>query len=228
MKAIESANRHIKFVTISEADVDQHRRNLDGPEKSMPSRPHRVAILIVLMGLYSACTRPPVDDAATSPGSQKLPFDRQPRESGISPSQALIPYATRLPEGTSISVRLQNSLSSGTSHTGDTFGAILVQPLEVDGATLVAKGSSAAGRVLEAKPASSAGGLPEDGYLRLVLVSLNVGGHNVTIETSSIFAKGGAREGRRPAAGTKPKSDRTEYRPPMLGFPKTSARTTRT
>jgi hypothetical protein len=47
--------------------------------------------------------------------------------------------------------------------------------------------------------------LPEDGYLRLVLVSLNIGGRAVTIETSSIFAKGGAREGRRPAAGSKPK-----------------------
>jgi hypothetical protein len=171
----------------------------------MPSLPHRLAIILVLLGLYSGCARPPADDAANSPGSQKLPFDRQPRESGISPSHALIPYATRLPEGTSISVRLQNSLSSGTSHAGDAFSAILDQPVEVEGATLVAKGSSATGRVLEVKPASSAGGLPEDGYLRLVLVSLNVGGHTVTIETSSIFAKGGAREGRRPAAGTKPK-----------------------
>lgn len=171
----------------------------------MPSFPHRLAIITVLLGLLSACARPPSDDAADSPGSQKLPFDRQPRENGISPSQALIPYATRLTEGTSISVRLQNSLSSGTAHAGDAFGAILDQPVEVDGATLVATGSSATGRVLEAKPASSAGGLPEDGYLRLVLVSLNVGGHAVSIETSSIFAKGGAREGRRTAAGTKPK-----------------------
>jgi hypothetical protein len=65
----------------------------------MLSLPHRVAIIIVLLGLYSACTRPPADDAPNSAGSQGLPFDRQPRERGISPSQALIPYATRLPEG---------------------------------------------------------------------------------------------------------------------------------
>ncbi len=171
----------------------------------MPTFPHRLAIIIVLLGLYSGCARPPADDAANSSGSQKLPFDRQPRERGISPSHALIPYATRLPEGTSISIRLQNSLSSGTLHAGDTFSAILDQPVEVEGATLVAKGSSATGRVLESKPASSSGGLPQDGYLRLVLVSLNVGGRAVTIETSSIFAKGGAREGRKPEAGTKPK-----------------------
>lgn len=171
----------------------------------MPSLPHRIAIIIVLLSFLSACGRPPAEDATSSGGTQELPFDRQPRASGISPSQSLIPFATRLPEGTPISIRLQNSLSSGSSRAGDTFRATLDQPVEIDGLTLVAKGSSATGRVLEARPASSVGGLPEDGYLRLVLVSLNVGGHAVTIETSSIFAKGGAREGRKPAAGGKAK-----------------------
>lgn len=171
----------------------------------MPSPPHRIAIIILLLGLLSACARPPAEDATSSPGSQKLPFDRQPRADGISPSQALIPFATRLPEGTPISVRLQKSLSSRSSHAGDAFTATLDQSVEIDGLTLVAQGSSATGRVLEARSASSSGGMPEDGYLRLVLVSLNVGGRAVAIETSSIFAKGGAREPRKPATGGKPK-----------------------
>lgn len=171
----------------------------------MPSPVHRVAIISLALSFLSGCARPPAEDATRSAGSQKLPFDRQPRASGISPSQALIPFATTLPEGTSVSVRLQSSLSSGTSHAGDTFSATLDEPVEIGGLTLVAKGSSATGRVLEAKAAGLAGGLPEDGYLRLVLVSLNVGGHGVTIETSSVFAKGGAREGRKPASGGKPK-----------------------
>ncbi len=172
----------------------------------MPSPLYRVAIISLSLSFLSGCARPPADDGATSSaGSQKLPFDRQPRASGISPSQALIPFATKLPEGTPISVRLQSSLSSGSSRAGDTFRAILDQPVEIDGLPLVANGSSATGRVLEAKAASSAGGFPEDGYLRLVLVSLNVGGREVTIETSSIFAKGGGREGKKPAPGSKPK-----------------------
>ena len=83
---------------------------------------------------------------------------------------------------------------------------LLDEPITIDGKTLVARGTPATGRVLEAKPsASSRGSSPEGalepGYLRIVLVSLNVGGRPVMIETSSIFAKGGPREERNPPAG---------------------------
>jgi hypothetical protein len=72
----------------------------------------------------------------------------------------------------------------------------------IDGQTLVDRGTPATGRVLEAKPAaSSRGSSLEPGYLRIVLVSLKIGGRPVMIETSSIFAKGGSREERNPAAG---------------------------
>jgi len=94
----------------------------------------------------------------------------------------------------------------------------------IDGQTLLAPGTSASGRVLEAKPAArSRGGSPasspeswlesslEPGYLRIVLVSLNVGGRPVMIETSSIFAKGGSREERNPATG-KASGDTTKDR----------------
>jgi hypothetical protein len=60
--------------------------------------------------------------------------------------------------------------------------------------------------VLEAKPSAKSLGRtlessPAPGYLRIVLVSLNVGGRPVMIETSSIFAKGGIREERDAATG---------------------------
>ena len=72
----------------------------------------------------------------------------------------------------------------------------------LDGQTLVARGTPATGRVLEAKPSGhSAQSSLEPGYLRIVLVSLNVGGRPVMIETSSIFAKGGSREERNSATG---------------------------
>ena len=61
---------------------------------------------------------------------------------------------------------------------------------------------AATGRVLEAKPAASSGSGSslEPGYLRIVLVSVNISGRPVMIETSSIFAKGGSRDERNPAA----------------------------
>jgi hypothetical protein len=180
----------------------------------MPFHPNRLVIsaltpVLLLLGLLWACGRPPADDVASS-ASQKLPFDRQPRSTGISPSQSLIPSTTKLPEGTTIPIRLQSALSSASSHAGDSFNATIDEPVLVDGQTLVARGTPAIGRVLEAKASasslgnslgSSVGSSFEPGYLRIVLVSLNVGGKTVMIETSSIFAKGGSREDRNSANG---------------------------
>ncbi|MGB9204091.1 MAG: hypothetical protein WCB94_09000 [Terriglobales bacterium] len=168
----------------------------------MQSHPHCVIVVLLMLSLLSACSRPPADNASNSADSQKLPFDREPRSTGISPSQSLIPSTTKLPEGTPIPIRLQKALSSASSHAGDTFSAAIDEPVVIDGQTLVARGTPATGRVLEAKPSSSSRGSSlEPGYLRIVLVSLEIGGRPVMIETSSIFAKGGSREERTPAAG---------------------------
>lgn len=166
----------------------------------MPS--YRLAIVLLTLNLLCACGRPPADNSSASADSQKLPFDRQPRSTGVSPSGSLIPSGTKLPEGTPIPVRLQTALSSASSHAGDTFSGTIDEPVVIYGQTLVARGTPATGRVLEAKPAASPRGQSlEPGYLRIVLVSLNIGGRQVMIETSSIFVKGGSRGERNQATG---------------------------
>jgi len=210
--------------------MNEFRHSVRGPEKhricrtlamgisgaKMPSRANRVAvivrqlILLSLLSLVWGCGRPPEDKGSSSAELQTLPFDRQPRSSGISPSQSLIPSATKLPEGTLISIRLQSALSSASAHAGDSFYGTVDEPIMLDGQTRVASGTPATGRVLEAKAGassrassleSSGGSALEPGYLRIVLVSLNVKGKPVMIETSSIFAKGGLREERNPVTG---------------------------
>jgi len=175
----------------------------------MLSHANRIAIVMLALSFLCGCGHPPAENSSNT-DSQKLPFDRAPRSTGISPSQSLIPSATKLPEGTPIPIRLQSALSSASSHAGDTFNATIDEPVVIDGQTLIARGTPATGRVLEAKPSASSRGRsresslensPEPGYLRIVLVSLKVGGRPVMIETSTIFAKGGTREGRNPAMG---------------------------
>ena len=169
---------------------------------NMPIHRHRIAVVLLMLSFPCACGHPPAENS-TNPDSQRLPFDREPRSTGISPSQSLIPSTTSLPERTPIAVHLESVLSSASSHAGDTFRATLDEPIVIDGKTLVAGGTSATGRVLEAKPsATSPDRSSEPGYLRIVLVSLNVGGRSVMIETSSIFAKGGPREDRTPPTGS--------------------------
>jgi hypothetical protein len=162
----------------------------------MPPRVVRGAVVLLTLALSGGCGRPTGENAADS---QKLPFDRKPNSTGISPSRSVIPSTTKLPEGTSIAVRLQSTLSSMTSHAGDNFRATIDEPITVDGQTLIVPGTTATGRVLEAKPS---GRSLEPGYLRVVLESVNVDGKPVMIETSSIFAKGSSRDERPPASGT--------------------------
>src|ERR1039457_2822039 len=143
---------------------------------NMPSHADRSAVVLLMLSLICGCGRPPAENASNAAESQKLPFDRQPRSTGISPSQTLIPSTTKLPEGTALTIRLQSPLSSVSSHAGDTFSATIDEPIEIDGKTLVARGTTATGRVLEAKPAASSHGRSPGtnvlvpGYLRLVLV----------------------------------------------------------
>ncbi len=180
----------------------------------MAYHPNRIAIVLLTLSLLSACSRPPAGNALNPADSQKLPFDSTQRSNGISPSQSLIPSATKLPEGTPISIRLRSALSSASSHAGDTFSAIVDEAVAIEGQTLVAQGTLATGRVLEAKHSAGTNGNSravsnersldhslEPGYLRIVLVSLNLGGKQVTIETSSIFVKGVFRAERKKATG---------------------------
>jgi len=170
----------------------------------MTSRDGLAAVFVLALGLLTlvvsvTCARPPSETASNS-DSQKLPFDRPANSTGTSPSQSMIPSANKLPEGTPIPIRLHSTLSSASAHPGDAFSATVDESIVLDGQTLVERGTPATGRVLEVRPAArSSGGSLEPGYLRIVLDSLKVGGRVVNIETSSIFAKGGAREERNPA-----------------------------
>jgi len=60
-----------------------------------------------------------------------------------------------------------------------------------EGQTLVPRGAAVVGRVLDAKQSTGT----DRGYLRIALVSVEVGGKTVLIDTSSIFAKAGAHDG---------------------------------
>ena len=157
----------------------------------------RIVLILLTLGLISACGRPPVEGDSAGADSQRLPFDRSSHSAGITPSQSLIPVTSRLPEGTPIPVRLLSTISSVSAHAGDAFTATIDEAVEVEGLTLISRGTPATGRVLEAKPARRS---LEPGYLRIVLVSLNLDGKEVMIETSSIFAKGSSREDRSAAA----------------------------
>jgi hypothetical protein len=118
--------------------------------------------------------------------SEHLPFDRQARIDGISPSSTVIPPGVRIPAGTPVSIRVQSAIASATAQAGDTFQGLLVDPIVVNGQTLAERGASVIGRVMEAK----AGHLAAPGYLRLALNSIAINGKTSAVQSSSNFLKG--------------------------------------
>jgi hypothetical protein len=133
------------------------------------------------MALFS-CSRPTgVPDSDTS---QKLPFDREPAK-GTTPTQSLIP-PIRVSEGTSLMVRLARPISSASARAGDSFDCSLEDPIVIDEQTLIPRGSLIKGRILDAKASS---GADDPGYLRVALVSIEVHGAILPIDSSSIFSK---------------------------------------
>jgi len=160
------------------------------------SRRGWVSVVVLSFGFTLGCgkaTGVPDDDSATPEDAQRLPFDREPGKTGISPTHSLVPTVSKIPAGTPLTIHLQSAITSVSSNAGDSFSGTLDEPLVIEGQTAVPRGATVTGRILAAK---ASGRLHDPGYLRIALVSMDVEGKAVAIETSSIFAKGGSHEKR--------------------------------
>jgi hypothetical protein len=159
------------------------------------------ALAAVLLAI--GCSRQPYvsessdQKAGEAEDEPKLPFERPPDSGGISPSSSLVPAVHNVPAGTPMTIRLKSSLSTDTVHSGDSFQAVLDEPISVQGRTIAASGTPVTGAVVALNRSAT---LQEPAYLELKLTSIAVGGKNIAIESSSIFSKAGL-EPRRAATG---------------------------
>jgi hypothetical protein len=133
------------------------------------------ALAIVTAGCnVGAKTAPPAAaDNQSSP--QQLPFTE---------TKPLV-----VPANTAIYVRLQQSISSSTAQPGQSFSAVLDEPLMVEGQTLAPGGTAVTGQVVSAR---ESGHLHNAGYLRITLSSMTVNGKKVPLQTNSVFVSGGS------------------------------------
>jgi hypothetical protein len=161
-------------------------RNLPRPALAWS---YAVWFCVLPMALFlAACAQrdalPTADENVAA--DQHLPFEGTSDKGGIFPTGSLAPAA--IPAGTPVAVHLRATLSSATARSGDSFEATLLEPIIVRGQTLAPRGTILAGRVQEARPA---GPLQDSGYMRLALTAVSLQGRSFSIQTSSIFLKGG-------------------------------------
>jgi len=91
-----------------------------------------------------------------------------------------------LPAGTLLTVRLESTLGSAKPDRGNTFLAVVEEPVTVDGRTVIPRDSEVKGRVESSRVSNTDRRM---GYLRLTLDSIRVGDKQIPVSTSSLFAR---------------------------------------
>lgn len=127
---------------------------------------------MAIVGCRGVEAHPPASGAET-PSAQQLPF---------SGSKQLV-----VPANSAIYVRLQESLYSANAREGQTFNAVLDQPLVVDDQTIAPQGTAVTGTVVAVR---ESGRLHNAGYLRIALTSITLNGKPVPLQTNSVFVGG--------------------------------------
>lgn len=123
--------------------------------------------------------------------------ENEPSSDTSAPTSASA-WKLTIPQGTYVTVRLNEPLSSDRNQNGDAFSATLEKPLIVNGLVIAQRGQTVGGRVAEAKKAGRVSGVSQ---LKLELTGLTlVDGQTVPIDSQLVSLNGGTTHGRDAAA----------------------------
>ncbi len=112
---------------------------------------------------------------------QMAPAPQQPMAQAPPPPPPPPPPLV-VPAGTSLVVRMGNTINTKTASVGDSFTGTLAHSVAVDGVVAIPAGAGVAGTVVESK---SPGRFKGEGTLAVSLTSLNVRGVPTTISSSN-------------------------------------------
>jgi hypothetical protein len=155
-----------------------------------------ITLLSFLIGCATNTTQPAATVAATpavstTPGATAVPAASSVKPASTttrsapksSPVAKLFSKTYEIPAGTVITVRLNDTLGSNVSESGQSFTATVIDPIEVDQRTVIARGATATGTVVDAQPL---GRFEGGASLQLRLDSVDANGHTAHIETAVI------------------------------------------
>ncbi len=161
-------------------------------------------------------TPPPVEEAKPSPAPAPKPRRHEPRQRSLPSSSsdtnsaapvaamapttpvAVVPSTppppppkrVTIPSGTTLAVRLVDTIDSETSQQGQTFHATLDTPLAVDGDVVIPSGYDVEGHLVEVK---SAGKFAGQSVVALQLDRISSGGKYYSLQTDQYRRQGSSR-----------------------------------
>ncbi len=143
------------------------------------------ALSISLWFTLVACSSKPADTASNSASNAATSSNAAGGNATGSSAEtkAPAPQPVVVPAGTTLTVRLGQSVGSKISSLGDSFSATLASAVTVDGNTVIPAGAAARGTVVDAKPLGKFKG---GASLELRLNSIAVNGSERSIETSAV------------------------------------------
>jgi hypothetical protein len=121
-----------------------------------------------------------------SPANTPAPTQQAQTQAPAAPAETPAPPPPKpkiVPAGTVIRVRLNDAIGSKTAQAGQTFTASVMDPIVVDGRTLIPAGATVAGEVTDAKSAGRFKGAAE---LAITIRSVTVGGVAHTLAASTV------------------------------------------
>lgn len=123
--------------------------------------------------------------AEAPPPPREAPRDRPTvfRPDPSSQSYSRPPVGVELPAGTSLVVRMIDSVDSQVNHTGQTFRASLDEPVMMNGDTAIPRGADVTVKLVDDK---ESGKITGNTVLTLDLVSVMVNGRMVDINTQAV------------------------------------------
>jgi hypothetical protein len=135
--------------------------------------------VILAIGVLIGCK--PSQPVPSTNSEETLPFDARQQQGRTPP----IPTAITVPVGTPVSIRLLEPLSSESAKPGQSFRAVLDEPIMAKEITVVARGAHVTGRILAVR---RSGPVQTGGVLQLALDSIDTDSGKVALQTSSVIA----------------------------------------
>ena len=133
-------------------------------------------------------------DSSAQQQPEAQPQGQQDTQPAGQPNQAALPQTLTLPAGTVVRVRIDEWLSTDRILTGDSFSAVLEQPIVVDGWVVARRGQAQTGRVSIVKKGGHGGGASQLG-VDLPELTL-VDGQQLPLQTQLFQTSAGTSHGR--------------------------------